>query len=64
MLTKSITNAILVTGFLRLNKPRYLTLTYRRLMLSSLFALLFFGLFAYVILDIIKNIIQNYKGDK
>ena len=33
-------------------------------MLSSLFALLFFGLFAYVIVDIIKNIIQNYKGDK
>jgi len=32
-------------------------------MLSSLFALLFFGLFAYIILDIVKNIIQNYKGD-
>ena len=64
MLTKSITNAIPVTGFLRPNRPRYLTLTYRRLMLSSLFALLFFGLFIYVILDIVKNIIQNYKGDK
>ena len=29
----------------------------------SLFALLFLGLFGYVILDIIKNIIQNYKGE-
>jgi len=30
----------------------------------SLFALLFLLLFGYVILDIIKNIKQNYKGDK
>ena len=33
-------------------------------MITSLFALLFFGLFTYIILDIIKNIMQNYKGDK
>lgn len=32
-------------------------------MISSLFALLFLGLFGYVILDIVKNIKQNYKGD-
>ena len=29
----------------------------------SLFALLFLGLFGYVILDIVKNIKQNYKDD-
>lgn len=30
----------------------------------TLFALLFLGLFGYVILDIIKNIKQNYRGDE
>jgi len=30
----------------------------------SLFALLFLGFFGYVIVDIVKNIKQNYKGDK
>jgi len=30
----------------------------------SLFALLFLLLFGYVIVDIVKNIKQNYKGDK
>jgi len=30
----------------------------------SLFALLFLALFGYVIVDIVKNIKQNYKGDK
>ena len=30
----------------------------------SLFALLFLGLFGYIIVDIIKNIKQNYKGDE
>ena len=30
----------------------------------TLFSLLFLGLFGYVILDIIKNIKQNYKGDE
>ena len=33
-------------------------------MIASLFSLLFLGLFGYVIVDIIKNIKQNYKGDK
>ena len=33
-------------------------------MIVSLFSLLFLFLFGYVIVDIIKNIMQNYKGDK
>ena len=32
-------------------------------MIASLFSLLFLCLFGYVILDIIKNIKQNYKDD-
>jgi hypothetical protein len=63
MLTKSIINAIPVTGFLRLNKP-HLVISPTNLGDSmSLFALLFLGLFGYVILDIVKNIKQNYKDD-
>ena len=33
-------------------------------MLSSLFSLIFLLFFGYVMLDIVKNIIQNYKGDE
>ena len=64
MLTKSIINATRVIGFLRLNKP-HLVISPTNLGDSmSLFALLFLGLFGYIIVDIIKNIKQNYKGDE